>query len=96
MLFANSSSLVVNPALGETVLSATLTTDTAVFYVDAAPAGGFTVTERNKGTSGGTFSCRVVAKRADITGERLARFEMPKINRPDPDKLPKPEPPKKP
>ena len=35
----------------------------------------------------GTFSWRVVAKRKDIVGERLAKWEMPKINHPDPDKL---------
>ena len=42
----------------------------------------------------GTVSYRVVAKRADIKGERLAMFTLPKINHPDPDKLPKPEPPR--
>jgi len=43
----------------------------------------------------GAFAYRVVAKRADITGERRAKFDLPKINHPDPDKLPNPEPPKK-
>jgi len=36
-----------------------------------------------------------VAKRSDIKGERLAKFDLPKINIPDESKLPKPEPPKK-
>src|SRR4051794_32904808 len=58
-------------------------------------AEGFVVTERNKGTSSGTFSYRIVAKRADIKGERLARFEMPKINHPDPNTLPRPVTPAK-
>jgi hypothetical protein len=57
-------------------------------------ADGFTVTERNKGMSGGAFSYRVVAKRADIKGERLAKFNLMKINIPDESKLQRPEPPK--
>lgn len=43
---------------------------------------------------GGTFSWRVVARRKDITGERLAKFALPKINYPDPEKLPKPSAPR--
>ena len=50
--------------------------------------------ERKGGTSSQTFSYRVVAKRADIKGERLAKFEMPKIKIPDESKLQRPEPPK--
>jgi len=43
----------------------------------------------------------VVAKRKDIKGEWSAKFALPKINQPDPDKLPilssgHPEPPRKP
>ncbi|MHB8647310.1 MAG: hypothetical protein ACYDAR_16100 [Thermomicrobiales bacterium] len=38
----------------------------------------------------GTFSWRVVGKRKDIAGTRLPRVTLPKINHPDPDKLPKP------
>src|SRR5205823_1280891 len=57
-------------------------------------AGGFAVEEIG-GASGGAFSYRVVARRADIKGERLAKFDLPKINIPDESKLPKPEPPKK-
>jgi len=46
------------------------------------------------------FGWRVVTKRKDITGDRLAKFAVPKINHPDPDILPtlpsgRPEPPKK-
>ncbi|MHB8645480.1 MAG: hypothetical protein ACYDAR_06805 [Thermomicrobiales bacterium] len=47
-----------------------------------------------KGTAnavgGQTFSWRVVGKRKDIAGTRLPKVELPKINHPDPDKLPKP------
>jgi hypothetical protein len=47
------------------------------------------------GVSGvsGTFSWRVVAKRKDITVERLAKFNLPKINHPDPNKLARPSAP---
>jgi hypothetical protein len=40
-------------------------------------ADGFTVQEHAGGTSGGTFSWRVVAKRKDIAGERLAKVPPP-------------------
>lgn len=40
-------------------------------------AAGFTVTERNRGTSGGTFSYRVVVRRKDRPGERLATVVLP-------------------
>ena len=40
-------------------------------------ATGFVVTERNKGTSGGTFSYRAVAKRRDNPGARLAQVDLP-------------------
>jgi hypothetical protein len=56
----------------------------------ARMASGFTVQELHGGTGGGSFSWRVVAKRKDIKGERLAKFDLPKINHPDPAKLPKP------
>jgi len=52
-------------------------------------ASGFSVQERNKGTGNITFSWRVVAKRKDIAGTRLAKVEIPKIHTPDPAKLPK-------
>ncbi len=42
-------------------------------------ADGFVVQERGKGTSNGTFSSRVVAKRKDIAGERLAKVAPPKV-----------------
>jgi len=51
---------------------------------------GFSVQEHGGGTSGGTFSWRVVAKRNDIKGERLAKFTPPKIKVPTIDDLPKP------
>jgi len=51
------------------------------------------------GTSGG-FSYRVVAKCADINGEWLATFDLPKIKIPKPEEMPilpsgHPEPPRK-
>ncbi len=68
-------------------------------HVAKKTASGFTVqqtTGTGTGSASGLFSYRVVAKRKDITGERLAKWEMPKINHPDPDKLAKPELPTKP
>jgi len=56
--------------------------------VTQRPPSGFHVQERNNGTASGTFSWRVMAKRKDIEGKRLAKFDLPKINHPDPDKLP--------
>ncbi|MCA1667768.1 MAG: hypothetical protein LC793_10340, partial [Thermomicrobia bacterium] len=77
-----------------------LTTDYHVFPVshDAASKGlaviarradGFTVAEHSDGTSAGTFSWRVVAKRKDNPGKRLEKFVPIKVNVPDPAKLPK-------
>jgi glycine/D-amino acid oxidase-like deaminating enzyme len=40
-------------------------------------AGGFTVQERNRGTSGVAFGYRVVGKRNDIKDERLPVWELP-------------------
>ena len=44
--------------------------------VSTQRADGFTLEEIG-GASGGGFSWRVLAKRADMVGERLAKFEMP-------------------
>jgi hypothetical protein len=74
-----------------------------LLYVTARSASGFSV-QADKASVSGAFSYRVVAKRADIKGERLAKFNLPKINFPDPAKLPKagaapattPKPPKLP
>ena len=66
-----------------------------LLYVTGRSAAGFTV-QTDKASASGTFSYRVVARRKDIKAERLAKFDLPKINHPDPDKLPKPEPPRKP
>jgi len=38
---------------------------------------GFVVKERKGGASGGMFSYRVVARRKDVKGERLAKVELP-------------------
>ncbi len=66
-------------------------------FVAGRSAGGFTVTERNKGTSSLTFSYRIVAKRKDLKVGRLAKFEPPKIRLPKPEEMPPPpQPPKKP
>src|SRR5207237_10678201 len=65
-------------------------------FVDNQTASGFAVRAQAGAAASGSFSWRVVAKRADITGERLAKFEVLKINHPDPDKLPKPISPRAP
>jgi len=67
--------------------------DTKGLHVANQTPGGFTVAENTAGTSDVSFAWRVVAKRKDIKAERLARVDLPKINHPDPAKLPKPEPP---
>ncbi len=43
---------------------------------------------------GQTFSWRVVGKRKDIAGTRLPKVDLPKIKTPDPNNLPRLEPPK--
>jgi hypothetical protein len=45
--------------------------------VVAQNAGGFVVQERNRGTSSGRFSWRVMAKRADLKDERMPVWEVP-------------------
>jgi hypothetical protein len=64
--------------------------------VTGKTTGGFSVHELRGGASALSFRYRIVAKRVDITGERLAKFSMPKIKIPDESKFPKPEPPTKP
>jgi hypothetical protein len=61
-------------------------------FVAKRTASGFEVRAKD-GIASAVFGWRAVAKRADIKGERLAKFDLPKINHPDPDKLPNPEPP---
>ncbi len=85
--------------------------DTAAYHVFVTPhmesgdglavvqrrAESFSVVERNKGTTSGSFSYRIVAKRKDLKVGRLARFELPKIKLPKPEEMPPPPvPPKKP
>lgn len=56
--------------------------------------GGFSVQERNNGASNIAFGWRLVAKRADVKAERLAKFEMPHLTVPEPlVKSTKPAPP---
>ncbi|MHB8645974.1 MAG: hypothetical protein ACYDAR_09335 [Thermomicrobiales bacterium] len=75
--------------------------DTNGLHVLSRSATGFIVQEHKSGTNSLIFSWRVVAKRKGNPGGRLEKFTMPKINTPDPAKLPKlpplpPSPPKKP
>jgi hypothetical protein len=54
---------------------------------------GFTVQERNKGTSGGTFSYRVVARpKTSNKAERMARFMLPNLHTPHAADFPAPAP----
>jgi hypothetical protein len=62
-------------------------------FVASQAAGGFVVQAETAGAAG-TFSYRVVARRADIKGERLAKFDPPKIHIPDESKLQSPALPK--
>lgn len=64
-------------------------------HVAQKTAAGFSVRQTTgTGSAGasGAFAYRVVAKRKDIKAPRLAKFALPKINHPDPDKLLKPAP----
>jgi hypothetical protein len=73
-----------------------VTKRTATGFTVAADAEGAALKGKKVTDLAGTFSWRVVARRKDIAGERLAKFDPPKINTPDPDKLPTPPaPPKK-
>ncbi|MHB8645972.1 MAG: hypothetical protein ACYDAR_09325 [Thermomicrobiales bacterium] len=65
-------------------------------YVTNKRATGFAVGELQAGTSSLLLTWRVMAKRKDIASNRLEKFEVPKIKIVDPDKLPKPEPPRVP
>jgi hypothetical protein len=51
--------------------------DTNGLHVAGQSGAAFTVAEHNGGKNNLTFSWRVVARRADITGERLPIWEMP-------------------
>jgi hypothetical protein len=63
--------------------------DSKGLYVTGKSAGGFAVREQQGGASSLAFSWRVVAKRKDIEGKRLAKVDLPKINTPDLAKMPK-------
>ena len=52
--------------------------DSKGLYVASRTAAGFVVREQGGGTSNTAFSWRVVAKRKDIPGPRLAKVDMPK------------------
>jgi hypothetical protein len=60
--------------------------------MDHCDWGAGCAAEEIGGASSGAFSYRVVARRADITGERLAKFDLPKIHIPDESKLIRPDP----
>lgn len=53
-------------------------------YVASKSPTGFTIRELQGGGSTIAFSWRVMAKRADIKGERLAKFTMPTLTMPEP------------
>ena len=53
--------------------------DSNGLYVSRRNATGFTIREQNGGTSTLRFSYRVVAKRKDIEGKRLAKVTLPPI-----------------
>ncbi len=61
--------------------------DTKGLHVTQHTASGFTVVENQGGTSDVGISYRVVARRADIAGTRLAKFTLPQIKHPDEAKL---------
>lgn len=48
-------------------------------YVTGKTAAGFAVRESQNGASNLSFSYRIVAKRKDIAGERLAKFAVPNV-----------------
>jgi hypothetical protein len=64
--------------------------DTKGLYVAKRSATAFSVVESQGGTSNVSFSWRLVAKRGDVAGTRLAKFSIPKIKVPDESKLPTP------
>ena len=57
--------------------------DSKGLYVTNKSATGFSVREQQGGASSLAFRWRVVAKRADVKGERLAKFEMPHVQLPE-------------
>jgi hypothetical protein len=67
--------------------------DSNGLYVIRRSATGFEVREQKKGASSLRFSYRVVAKRKDIKGERLAKVTLPTVvprpTRPKPPRRPK-------
>ncbi|MHB8645976.1 MAG: hypothetical protein ACYDAR_09345 [Thermomicrobiales bacterium] len=69
-------------------------------YVTKQSASGFAVRAKNGAGASGMFSYRVVAKRKDITPQRLAKIDLPKVKATlpkisPPPKLPEPLPPPK-
>jgi hypothetical protein len=54
--------------------------DSNGLYVTRRSATGFEVREQKKGTSSLRFSYRVVAKRKDIAGKRLAKVMLPTLS----------------
>jgi hypothetical protein len=56
-------------------------------YVAQRSPTGFTVCEQQGGRSSVTFSYRVAARRKDLKAERLAKFDEPVPEPPDPNKI---------
>jgi hypothetical protein len=53
--------------------------DTNGLYVTKRTAKAFEVREHQRGKSSAPFSYRIVAKRKDIEGERLAKVSLPRV-----------------
>ncbi len=66
--------------------------DYHVHVTNRTPQGFSVQVTSGTGAAGasGTFSWRVMARRADVTGARLGKFTMPNLPLPDEAKLPKP------
>lgn len=57
--------------------------DSKGLYVTNKSTAGFSVREQQGGTSDLAFRWRLVSKRADIKGERLAKFTLPSVKLPE-------------
>jgi hypothetical protein len=82
-LTGGKATISLDPDFAATVLTAnyhvflTPYGDSNGLYVTNKSATGFVVREQHGGTSSLAFSWKVMAKRKDVTGERLARIEPP-------------------
>lgn len=101
-LVAGKATITLDPDFAATVLTAnyhvflTPYGDSNGLYVTSKTATGFVVQEQHTGTSNLAFSWRVMAKRKDITGARLAKVDLPAPPAPaqrptlDPNTVPQP------